>query len=105
VQELIDKVEEKSGTGLMTRIYQMEVDRINFLLKSYHRTRLKKVLFLEAFFVTGLLHQKSNGLFLCCLLKIEQNVIHILSTDLAERLSEEEIEFGTRYASACTLFL
>eukprot|EP00470_Lotharella_oceanica_P008463 CAMPEP_0170184364 /NCGR_PEP_ID=MMETSP0040_2-20121228/33457_1 /TAXON_ID=641309 /ORGANISM="Lotharella oceanica, Strain CCMP622" /LENGTH=223 /DNA_ID=CAMNT_0010430415 /DNA_START=1 /DNA_END=672 /DNA_ORIENTATION=+ len=70
-QELIDKCSDSKGAALMLRIYQMEVDRINFVLKAYLRTRLRK---------------------------IEKHVLQILSQpELLPRLSKHEQNFAEKY--------
>ncbi|XP_077220582.1 DNA replication protein-like protein [Tasmannia lanceolata] len=72
IQLLEETVEEFSGNAsdeLIVSLYQMDLDRTLFLLRSYLRIRLQK---------------------------IEKYVIHISKTQLWNRLSEQEQKFAKR---------
>ncbi|ONK61695.1 uncharacterized protein A4U43_C08F32610 [Asparagus officinalis] len=72
IQLLEETVEEFMETGaddLVVSLYQMDLDRTLFLLRSYLRVRLQK---------------------------IEKYMIHISKTDLWNRLSEQEQRFAKR---------
>ncbi|KAI3831124.1 hypothetical protein MKX03_017228 [Papaver bracteatum] len=72
IQNMEDTVEAYAGNGqdaLTVSLYQMDLDRTEFLLRSYLRTRLQK---------------------------IEKYMIHISQTELWNRLSRPEQEFAKR---------
>ncbi|KAI3867894.1 hypothetical protein MKX03_021301 [Papaver bracteatum] len=72
IQNMEDTVEAYAGDGqdaLTISLYQMDLDRTEFLLRSYLRTRLQK---------------------------IEKYMIHISETELWNRLSKPEQEFAER---------
>ncbi|KAF5737069.1 putative DNA replication complex GINS protein SLD5 [Tripterygium wilfordii] len=69
-EETVDEFEESGNDPLTVSLYQMDLDRIQFLLRSYLRVRLQK---------------------------IEKYMFHILKTDnLRDRLSEQEKLFARR---------
>ncbi|KAJ0399344.1 hypothetical protein P43SY_001533 [Pythium insidiosum] len=76
-QEYVDSVAEDRATlneerAFVNKLYQMEIDRLKFVLSSYLRTRLRK---------------------------IERFAPHILSDPmLTQRLSQKEIQFAKQYA-------
>ncbi|KAI3864258.1 hypothetical protein MKW98_027095 [Papaver atlanticum] len=72
IQNMEDTMEAYAGNGqdaLTVSLYQMDLDRTEFLLRSYLRTRLRK---------------------------IEKYMIHISKTELWNRLSKPEQEFAKR---------
>ncbi|KAI3904708.1 hypothetical protein MKW98_014888 [Papaver atlanticum] len=72
IQNMEDTVEAYAGNGqdaLTVSLYQMDLDRTEFLLRSYLRTRLQK---------------------------IEKYMIHISKSELWNRLSKPEQEFAKR---------
>ncbi|KAK9672305.1 hypothetical protein RND81_12G091200 [Saponaria officinalis] len=72
IQLMEETIKEITGSGfdpLIVSIYQMDLNRALYLLKSYLRIRLHK---------------------------IEKDVIHISKTDLWDRLSEQEQRFTKR---------
>ncbi|XP_021774279.1 DNA replication complex GINS protein SLD5-like [Chenopodium quinoa] len=72
IQLMEETIEEFTKSGfdpLIVSIYQMDMDRAQYMLRSYLRTRLQK---------------------------IEKNMIHISKTDLWNRLSKEEQNFAKR---------
>ncbi|KAK9288632.1 hypothetical protein L1049_017092 [Liquidambar formosana] len=72
IQLMVETVEEFAESGidpLTVSLYEMDLDRTQFLLRSYLRIRLHK---------------------------IEKYMIHILKTDLWNRLSEQEQKFAKR---------
>ncbi|KAI4369518.1 hypothetical protein MLD38_017951 [Melastoma candidum] len=72
MEETVDDYTETGVDPLTVSLYQMDLDRTQFLLRSYLRTRL---------------------------LKIERFILHILKTDeLHERLSDKEKIFARRCA-------
>ncbi|XP_021730364.1 DNA replication complex GINS protein SLD5-like isoform X2 [Chenopodium quinoa] len=72
IQLMEETIEEFTRSGfdpLIVSIYQMDMDRAQYMLRSYLRTRLQK---------------------------IEKNMIHFSKTDLWNRLSKEEQSFAKR---------
>ena len=71
-------------------LYQMEIDRVKYLLVSYLRTRITKVLAKSArMFSDAVLHWFHE--------QIEKHVLYImLASDLRDRLSEREVEYAKR---------
>ncbi|DAZ95957.1 TPA: hypothetical protein N0F65_009258 [Lagenidium giganteum] len=86
-QNYVDSVGEDRATltderVFTSKLYQMEIDRLRFMLTSYLRTRLRKVLL-------GL--APSEPL-------IERFAMHILSDPvMTQRLSQKEIRFAKQY--------
>ncbi|XP_010671758.2 DNA replication complex GINS protein SLD5 [Beta vulgaris subsp. vulgaris] len=72
IQLMEETIEEFTRNGfdpLIVSVYQMDMDRAQYVLRSYLRTRLQK---------------------------IEKDMIHISKTDLWDRLSKEEQNFAKR---------
>lgn len=72
IQLMEETIEDFTRSGLdplIVSVYQMDLDRTQYLLRSYLRIRLQK---------------------------IEQDMIHISKTDLWNRLSEQEQKFAKR---------
>lgn len=82
---------------LIVSLYQMDLDRSLFLLRSYLRIRLQKVI------TTSDIHEnlQQNVLFKMLSkekqIQIEKYMIHISKTDLWNKLSEQEQKFTKRY--------
>ncbi|MCL7041005.1 hypothetical protein MKW94_009858 [Papaver nudicaule] len=68
MEETVEAYEEDGKDALTVSLYQMDLDRTEFLLRSYLRTRLQK---------------------------IEKYMIHISKTELWNRLSKAEQNFAT----------
>lgn len=70
-QELIFEARENNQDELLTRLSQMELDRVQYMLTAYLRTRIQK---------------------------IEKHVIYILTNqDMVSRLSDNERDFASKY--------
>lgn len=69
LEETVDEFTESGADPLTVSLYQMDLDRTQFLLRSYLRIRLQK---------------------------IEKYMLHILKTDLWNRLSQQEQKFAKR---------
>ncbi|XP_073147576.1 DNA replication complex GINS protein SLD5 [Henckelia pumila] len=72
MEETVGEFNKNGVDSLTVSLYQMDLDRTMFLLRSYLRTRLQK---------------------------IEKSVFHIeKTTELLNRLSRQELEFAERFA-------
>ncbi|KAK6930298.1 GINS subunit, domain A [Dillenia turbinata] len=69
MEETVEELAESGADPLTVSLYQMDLDRVLFLLRSYLRIRLQK---------------------------IEKYVIHISKTELWNRLSDQEQKFAKR---------
>ncbi|GAB2245041.1 hypothetical protein Droror1_Dr00000534 [Drosera rotundifolia] len=69
MEDLIEELTKRGDDPLIVSIYQMDLDRAQFLLRSYLRIRLQK---------------------------IEATMLHVAKTDLWNRLSRQEQNFAQR---------
>lgn len=69
MEETVEEFAESGADPLTVSLYQMDLDRMQFLLRSYLRIRLQK---------------------------IEKYIIHISKTELWDRLSDQEQKFAKR---------
>ncbi|GAB2265723.1 hypothetical protein Dimus_000761 [Dionaea muscipula] len=69
MEEIVEELTQRGDDPLIVSIYQMDLDRAQFLLRSYVRIRLQKV---------------------------ETAMLHIAKTDLWNRLSRQEQNFARR---------
>ena len=97
----MEEFAESGVDPLTVSLYQMDLDRTQFLLRSYLRIRLQKVgivvvvysLFFFRFPGLGVFHFQGKN----CALQIEKYAFHILNTaELFGRLSKEEKLFAER---------